>query len=117
MDPVDRATRLIRLASSPEPEEADTAAKKACALIREHDLTVVPREEYQRVLETALALRRENDALRRRIESTTTPVRRRGRIPIAERFAAQLEGVPEALGTAAGKAARTAIQEILGVKR
>ena len=44
-DVVDRVTKLIALASSPNAEEARTAAHKACALIREHKLVVEAREE------------------------------------------------------------------------
>ncbi len=39
-DIVDRVMKLVMLASSPEKEEARTAAHKACELIREHKLQV-----------------------------------------------------------------------------
>lgn len=115
MDPVDRATDLIRLAAgNPNASESQSAAMKAYAVIREHDLTLVPKKEYQSVLETALALHRENEDLRRRL--APTPERRR-RVPIVQGFASQFEGVPEAIGTVAGRAARTMLEEVLGRRK
>ena len=54
MDPVDRTNKLIGLAASPEDEEARTAAHQACELIRKHKLIVAPRDEYERLIQTAI---------------------------------------------------------------
>lgn len=47
---LDRVKKLIALASSPNLEEARTAAFQACKLIREHELVVV-RKEATRTLD------------------------------------------------------------------
>jgi Protein of unknown function (DUF2786) len=46
---LEKVQKLIKLAASDNEEEARTAAVQATALMREHELVLVPRAEIERV--------------------------------------------------------------------
>ena len=72
-DPVDRVGDLLRRALDPGAtlEEARTSAVRACETIRKNDLIVVPRQEYDRLIETAQALVADVAALRKEIRTAS----------------------------------------------
>lgn len=130
-DPLDRVRRLIQLAKSTSENESRNAAFQACELIHAHDLIVVNRVAYERLLATVMAARDEADALRAAstaaraaasapavsvpppvvvevVEEEETPKRKRRR---------SREGVSDIVSSAAGKVVTHVVRDFLGVRR
>lgn len=129
MNPLERFDRLVQLAASAPEHEARNAAVQACELVLKHDLLVVPRSEYERVIKTAIALRKENDALREQLLSSgavtagAEPPRRRRRvarvedIDVVEQRSRRTENLPDIVSNAVGRVARSVVRDVLGGKR
>ena len=130
MNPLERFDRLVQLAASAPEHEARNAAVQACELVLKHDLLVVPRSEYERVIKTAIALRKENDALREQLTATVTsgasaePPRRRRRIMrkddidvVEQENRRRVENLPDIVSSAAGRVVRSVVRDVLGGKR
>ena len=128
MNPLERFDRLVQLAASAPEHEARNAAVQACELVLKHDLLVVPRSEYERVIKTAIALRKENDALREQLISagtgSTEPPRRRRRVMrkddidiVEQESRRRVENLPDIVSSAAGRVVRSVVRDVLGGKR
>ena len=116
MDPVDRTNKLIGLAASPEDEEARTAAHQACELIRKHKLIVAPRDEYERLIQTAIdqcdRIKRLTEELARseeeRKQDLTTATRARKRKAVSSR-----DQIVRIAAKAGGRIASTLLRDVL----
>jgi len=56
---LEKIEKLVRLAESDNEEEARTAAMQAARLMREHELTVVPKAEFERAVSEMREVRKE----------------------------------------------------------
>jgi hypothetical protein len=68
---LDRIAALVALASSPSVEEARTAAHKACAMMREHGVTIGFEEDGSLVTRSVVAVAPDRPAPRRAPERKT----------------------------------------------